>query len=275
MDSVWFIDNTPGTCATSYTPLGESPWPVTYRALGENLGIAFAQNLGMREALLEGFDHVLLLDQDSLLPAYTVNKLLAAEARLLADGTLLAAVGPVFLDAKTGLPNRVHHHKWFRLHKAAVDRSATDPIETDWLIASSSLIRRETLEEVGMMREELFIDAVDMEWGMRAKSLGLRSFIVSDAPISHDIGESSGRFLGVVVIVHSSLRNYYIVRNWTYLFRVQTMGKRWRTGTIPYVIKFVLVHLWLSPQRWVQWKYFARAMRDGITGRMGRYAGPG
>jgi GT2 family glycosyltransferase len=35
----------------------------------------------------------------------------------------------------------------------------------DWLIASGSLIRCEVLREVGLMREELFIDVVDTECG--------------------------------------------------------------------------------------------------------------
>lgn len=273
MDLVVFIDNTPGARGDAFRPNdSEAAWPVTYRPLGDNLGIAAAQNEGIRVALVQGFTHVLLLDQDSLLPAETVSKLLAGESMLLAQGASVAAVGPVFLDAKTGLPGRAHHHTWFHLHKPPMDVNAPAPIRTDWLIASCSLIRRSVLERAGLMRAELFIDAVDMEWGLRAKSLGLDSFVVPDARITHDVGDDSGRLLGVVVILHGKLRNYYIVRNWMYLLRLRSMGFRWRTGAIPHVLKFVLVHMWFSQERGAQLRYFLRALRDGITGRMGRYA---
>ena len=273
MDAVWFVDNTPGSKQTVFAPSeAEAEWPVVYRSLGENHGIAYAQNVGIHEALALGFDHVLLLDQDSLLPTTVVKNLLAAEKHLQQKGVCVAAVGPTFVDVKTGLLNRVHHHTWFRLHKPTVDVGVALPIKTDWLIASGSLIRREVLEQAGTMLNELFIDAVDMEWGLRAKSLGMHSFVVPSAQIRHDVGDSNGRLLGVTVVLHGKLRNYYIVRNWVYLLRLPSMGMRWRTGAVPHVIKFMLVHLWFSKERRTQWTYFVRALKDGIAGRMGRYA---
>ncbi len=269
VNQVWLIDNTPA--------MGEAADPewkaagVVFRALGENRGIAAAQNAGIREALAAGSTHVLLLDQDSFLPPGTVEALLAGERRLLGRGMAVAAVGPVFVDEKTGLRNKTHHHRWLRLVKPFVPAEATEPLETDWLIASGSLVRSEVLMRIGLMREELFIDGVDMEWGLRARSLGLRSFIVPTARISHSIGDAFIKLLGVSVMVHSEVRNYYMARNWMYLLRLRTMGARWRSGLPLHLAKFLLVHTWFATPRHKRATLFVRALWDGAFGRMGPY----
>lgn len=270
VDGIWLIDNTPHAASGTYTALLESRQHVTYRNLGENTGIAFAQNAGIREALAEDYSHVLLLDQDSLLSAGTVATLLSAEHSLLARGAKVAAVGPVFLDEKTQQPSRTHHHTWFWLNKPLVDIATTEPLETDWLIASGSLIQAEVFQQVGLMREELFIDAVDMEWGLRAKSLGLQSFVIPQAQIAHNVGDSFARLFGVSVILHGPLRNYYIARNWLYLLRFAKLGARWRSGAVPHVLKFILIHTWFTKQRLTQLRMFTWAVVDGLRGHMGR-----
>lgn len=275
VDAVWLIDNTPGSTGQQFPPLhsGELPWPVQYRPLGDNHGIAVAQNVGLREVLAQGYEQMLLLDQDSLLPDGTIRRLLEAQDRLLEQGRAVAAVGPVFVDRKTGLPGRTHRHRWFRLQKLRVDLASAVPVETDWLIASGSLMRRSVLEQVGPMREELFIDAVDMEWGLRARSLGLQSFVVPNAPIAHSVGDSFAKLFGSSVILHGELRNYYITRNWLYLLQVRTMGARWRSGALPHLGKFLLAHLWLASDRGRMARVFGRALLDAAQARMGRYRG--
>lgn len=272
VDLLWFIDNTPASTGERF-PIshGEPAWNVLYRGLGQNIGIAAAQNLGIREAIACRCDHVLLLDQDSFLPTDTVRKLLSAERYLLGRGVRVAAVGPVFVDQKTGLAGKSHHHRWFRLHKPSVDLCAQVPEETDWLIASGSLIHTRVLTQVGAMREELFIDAVDMEWGMRARSQGFRSFLVPSAQISHSVGDAFVRLLGVSVILHSEVRNYYICRNWLYLLRFSSMGARWRSGALLHLTKFFGLHCWLSLRRQSQVAPLGRGLRDGFRGVMGPY----
>jgi rhamnosyltransferase len=269
---IFFIDNTPGCTGERYALQSEQGvWNVVYSALGNNLGIAQAQNVGIHQAFARNCEHVLLVDQDSVLPDGTVATLLRGEQNLLRLGRRVAAVGPVFVDVKTALPGKTHFHTWLGLRKSFVDLQATEPLETDWLIASGSLIRRSVLEQVGCMRAELFIDAVDMEWGLRARSQGLCSFIVPTAQIVHSVGDSFVRFFGASVILHSEIRNYYIARNWLYLLRIPTMGARWRSGALPHISKFFMLHLFLATDRIGLFKVLVRALLDAVQGRMGRY----
>ena len=264
---VFAIDNTPGR-VTPPTPLF-SELGVTYIALTSNRGIARAQNIGIQESLAAGFTHVLLLDQDSILPAELVERLLNAEIDLLHRGVQLAAVGPLALDRKNGKRYGAVRHHWFHTEWISIDEGTDTPVPTDYLNASGSLIRSTVFERVGPMMENLFIDAVDTEWGLRALSLGYCSYVVPTAVMDHDLGNDVAHLLGRDIIVHSDLRNYYIVRNNIYLLRLASMGCKWKTFALYYVPKYVLVHSWLSNRRWTSFKLLLRAIFDGALGRVG------
>jgi len=63
-------------------------------------------------------------------------------------------------------------------------------IETDYVVSSGALIPLAVLDQVGMMDESLFIDYVDSEWGLRAKSRGHLSFGICAAQMVHCLGMS-------------------------------------------------------------------------------------
>src|SRR6185437_17012022 len=96
-----------------------------------------------------GCSHVLLLDQDSALPRDMIRELLHAEHQLADAGERVAAVGPLFVDEKTGSFSRLIRHSYLRVHKIAVDQTSERPVETDYLIASGSLIRCVVINDIG------------------------------------------------------------------------------------------------------------------------------
>ena len=67
VNTVFAIDNTPGSTPTRLAFLDAFGEPVSYVPLGENRGIAEAQNIGIELSMKGGYSHVLLLDQDSTL----------------------------------------------------------------------------------------------------------------------------------------------------------------------------------------------------------------
>ena len=104
-DRVVAIDNTPGSPATLAPFLERFQCTIAYIPVGDNKGIAEAQNIGIRESIRAGCSHVLLLDQDSVLSPGMVNKLIAAEGELLKAGIKVGAVGPRYVDGKTDIPS--------------------------------------------------------------------------------------------------------------------------------------------------------------------------
>lgn len=270
VERTFVIDNTPAPPPEFAERLRQYGGGIAYFPLGDNLGIATAQNVGIQKSVEAGCSHVLLLDQDSALPAGMVDSLLTAERELLAAGKQVAAVGPLFVDEKTGAISRTIHHRWLKIERKPVDPRAAAPVETDYLIASGSLIRTAVLRKIGGMRDELFIDWVDIEWGLRARSMGLACYLVPSTVLRHSVGDVAVQVMGRTVHLHSDVRNCYIVRNATYLLRVKTMGWEWRAVTVPRIPHYILLYFWYSDHRMKSLRLLLRAFWDGARGKLGR-----
>ena len=264
---LYVVDNTPPGPGGTVAPVEESA-RVQYLPLGHNAGLAAAQNVGLRRALADGFSHMLLLDQDSVLSPGTVAGLLEAEQELLAAGRKVAAVGAMYIDVKTNVPAPAHRYKPFGLEKVRVPVGSA-PVETDWLIASGSLVRSSVLREVGLMREDLFIDVVDTEWGLRARSQGLISFLVPRVTMQHSIGDSTAQLLGRTLMLHNDIRACYMMRNNAYLLRVPTMGWLWRSNAPLNLLSSLITSSMFAANRVQRARLLLWALGEGLRGRLG------
>ncbi len=270
VNRILVIDNTPNPDAEITRLLNSFDERVSYFPLGDNMGIATAQNIGIEKSIAASCSHVLLLDQDSALPPKMVEDLLAAEAALLREGKEVAAVGPQFIDEKSGRPSPAIRHHYFWIHKMYLDSNSADPVETDHMIASGSIMRTSVLQRVGPMRDDLFIDWVDIEWCMRARSMGYKSYYIPSAVMKHSVGDSMVKVLGRDVHLHNDLRNYYMLRNAIYLFRLKSMGWRWKINFAPRIPCYVVLYSWFSKNRLDNITMILRAIYDGLRGRLGR-----
>lgn len=195
--------------------------------LGENLGVATAQNAGITWARECGARYVVLFDQDSEPAPDMVEHLVGAAEAMAAQGYAVAAVGPRHLDVRRGNPP-----PFIRVRGLRVERcSCTDPnavIPVDYLISSGCLIPMAALDNVGSMTDELFIDYVDIEWCMRAKHRGYQSFGACAATMQHRIGEVPLTFCGRKFPLHSPLRHYYLFRNAVWMYRQKWPPLHWK-----------------------------------------------
>jgi rhamnosyltransferase len=246
---------------------------ITLIELGENRGIAAAQNVGIGRALTAGAERILLMDHDSLPDDRMVARLEAALAALRATGLKVAAVGPRYLDARQDNPPPFIRVRGGRLHRLPCP-SAETVNEVDYLIASGSLIPREALEAVGMMNEALFIDYVDIEWGLRARGRGFLSYGVCGATMSHDLGEQPIVVLGRALPSHSPMRHYYHFRNAAWLFRFGDVPREWKfVDCYRLGLRFGFYAIFAKP-RPAHVRAMITGLRDGLRGRLGPAAGP-
>lgn len=106
---------------------------------GENLGVAEAQNQGLRRVLARGLPYALLLDQDSCLSRTDIDTLLGTLRQLTQCGERVAAVGPSFVDARTSRPFPFLRSDAGRVRR--IDAAANDELlDCDVLISSGSLL---------------------------------------------------------------------------------------------------------------------------------------
>lgn len=243
---------------------------VSLLVLGQNFGIAAAQNAGVRAAIKAGAEFILLLDQDSVPQPLMVAQLLAAHDLLSEQGHRMAAVGP--RAPSRGSPGAFVRFDWFRYCETS-PHDSDSWVFCDLLIASGLLIPVPVLNEVGPMDESLFIDKVDTEWCLRVAARGYRLAGVPAATLAHSLGEhtlSVGWGLGRKhIAAHKPFRYYYIIRNGILVSRRSYPTWRWRSADMKQSVKIVLLFGLVYPARWQNLRMMLRGAADALLGRSG------
>jgi len=266
---VYVIDNTPDASPADYGQLLESQ-NIVYLSLEGNRGIATAHNRGIALAKTDGLTHVLLMDQDSELEPRTVERLLASESRLLASGIKVAAVGPVFVDEKTGDAAPAIERTAFGSKKHKIDLAGNEPVKSTYIIASGSLIRIDVLDEIGGMRDDLFIDWVDIEWGERASQADFYCYLIPHVKMKHSIGDEFVSILGRRITLHSDFRNYFIVRNAAFLALWSDLSLVTRFQMLRKLPYYITCYSWYSSRRAYAFRLLLSAVKDGVVKNMGK-----
>lgn len=242
---------------------------IIYLDLHKNHGIAYAQNKGIEVAKASGAKFALLLDQDSALPDNMVSDLMTVYNSLITVGHKVATVGPAFLDEKTNELAKVIRHRKLRVHKSIPNQSNNFEV-ADYVISSGSLIPIEVLDEVGDMDEQLFIDWVDIEWGMRAKRYGYVSYIAPRVIMRHSIGDEYVKFGHKNINLHTDFRNYFIVRNSIYLSLYSKLPLNFKIIQLGKVPLYILFYSYHSKKRLYSFGLLTKAVIDGILKNMGK-----
>ena len=238
-------------------------------AIPQNIGIAAAQNWGVERARELGATHVLLSDDDSLPPQDMVARLLAPFER----DEPIAAVGPLPSEDKPGGDQLVYQDRGWSPKRATAAELDTDLLDVPFLIASGCLISLAALDVVGGMDESLFIDHVDLEWGVRARRAGYSLYCAPRVGLRHSLGDETVKLPGrdQPVHVHSPVRNYYILRNTLLLIRRDVMPWRWRVRYTYWAAKYLFFNSLYIDRLPERREMLARALRDGLRGRRGRF----
>ncbi|MGV1867592.1 MULTISPECIES: glycosyltransferase family 2 protein [unclassified Rhizobium] len=237
--------------------------------LGDNYGIARAQNIGIDKARTGGADFVLLLDQDSIPEKDMVANLLAAILAKQQEGFRVACAGPRYHDDRHNNSTPFVRLEGYRITRLACSTSA-GIIDVDFVIASGCLIPMTTIDAVGSMKEEMFIDYVDIEWGLRAQKKGYSSYGVCAAGMKHALGDNSVAFGKHQIPTHSPLRHYYHIRNAVWLCRQPWLKSNWKVALLWRVARQLVFFSVMTPPRFQHaWMMVGGAVH-GIVNRMGR-----
>ena len=240
---------------------------ITYLNLGKNYGIAYAQNRGIEIAKKSDAKFVLLLDQDSALPDNMVSDLVRVYEDLVNSGFKVATVGPSFLDEKTNEIAKIIHYKGLGVQKVIPDQSK-DFEPAHHIISSGSLIPIVVLDGVGGMKEPLFIDMVDIEWGIRAKKQGYDSYVAPKVIMRHSIGDEYVSFGKRKINLHTDFRNYFIVRNSVYVSLYEDISLNYRFAQLIRVPLYILFYSYHSKRRLYSFGLLSKAVTDGIFKNM-------
>jgi rhamnosyltransferase len=234
-----------------------------------NRGLAAGFNAGLRAIGLAGFTHGLLMDQDSLPQEGMVRRLVDTFVAENPTGNV-AAVGPRFFDRRGVVP-APFARVGFPSNRAVSAREPGGSVhDTDYLISSGCLLSLDALDRVGLLREDLFIDNIDMEWCFRARARGLRLLGDSAALLEHELGDRRVPLpLGRIAIVHGPSRLYYIMRNRVLLYWMPHVPWRWKAQDLLRLpAKFLIFSLLVGP-RLDNARHMLRGLWHGLIRRAG------
>lgn len=165
----------------------------------ENQGIAKALNQLTSVAQKEGFDWILTLDQDSVVPSNIVG-----EFEKYINNSSVGILCPIICDRNKDEEIKINE----------------DCTEIDECITSGSLLNIKAWSEIGGFDERMFIDGVDFDICYRLRQRCYKIYCIHSVVLLHELGHIEyHRFLFWKVLVknHSVFRKYYIARNIIYV----------------------------------------------------------
>lgn len=229
----------------------------------DNLGIAEAQNVGMKWAFENGGNFVLQMDQDSVLEEKTVERLLESYEKLKKEGYNIGVIGPKHYDKDTKEVDEARIIKGKDIEGGYSIIKAT--------ISSCSLIPKKAYEMVGGVESGLFIDAVDFEYCWRLRKNGFLTFRDNNVLLGHKVGNGKKKILGKVdARIPSPIRHYYHIRNLFLLFWRAYVPVYWKISNLVKLVLKLVIYPFIFEDGIVRVKYMLKGMRDGLLGRYGR-----
>lgn len=233
-------------------------------SLSENLGIAHAQNIGIKKSISDGAKYIIFFDQDSLIEEKFIISLFDDLKSVSNSGDKIAAIGPRFIDENKGFYfPALRFNKHGLIDKISVE-NISSPVEVSFLISSGTLMSVAALNDIGLMKEEFFIDFVDTEWCFRAISLGYKIYMSEQAVMKHSIGDDTLKIYNFNIPVHSGFRRYYRIRNLFFMWRMPyipkiLVAKLMVTNFLIQVLLFLL-----KDKKWDYIKFYVKAVKDGL-----------
>ncbi len=201
IDRLYVIDNSELNFDNHASELSIFP-KIVFIANKSNLGMARALNIAADQAIKDGYDFLLTMDQDSdVTPGMIKSMLDCLESR---DPSRIGILSPVQV--------------YTTYKKTLTDNPCEEVLTT---MTSGNLLNLKAYRATGPFLDKLFIDYVDHEYCMRLKTNGFKIVQANKAVLKHPLGSiTEYRLLWKRFALgnHPPLRRYYITRNKFYLY---------------------------------------------------------
>lgn len=153
---------------------------------GVNLGFGQANNIGLKKALREKADYVLLLNQDAWIKEDTIKKLVETAENNPAYGI----ISPFHLDATERKFESLFSELFYRYNNAIIEDMYFNRLqrlyETSYIHAACWLLSRQCVETTGGFDPLYFHYGEDDDYLQRAKHFNFKIGLVPAASIVHD-----------------------------------------------------------------------------------------
>jgi hypothetical protein len=183
---------------------------------GANLGYAGGNNLGIRAALGDGAEWVMLVNNDATVAPDVIDGFARAAANDPGAGILAGKV--YFADRPSTI--------WFAGQRVSEllgysgrprgygrpDGERYARIEpTGRAVGALMAVSRAAIDAVGLLDEELFAYVEDVDWALRVRAAGMRVLFAPGARAWHRVSASTGGEAGSTHTLYYGVRNTIVV----------------------------------------------------------------
>jgi GT2 family glycosyltransferase len=237
---------------------------------GENLGFAAGNNVGLRYALEQGADYVLLLNNDTIVDPGCVRQLVAVTEEDDHVGVVGPTVyyhsQPTVIWSAGGAIDRRRGRTWMvGLGEEDIGQFDTAPRPVDFVTGCALLVSRRALESVGLLDERFFMYYEETEWCVRIAKAGFGVRHVPTARIWHKIAPQAQ--------AASPFVHYYMTRNRLLFLKITGGGLGAWMHTLVFEYLRTLIS-WSVRPKWrnkrAQRRAMLQALGDTWRGRWGK-----
>lgn len=181
----------------------------SFMVAGRNLGYAGGNNVAMQKVLDEGYDQILVLNNDTVLaPDCLLHLCRAARAEpnvgaVAPKSYYLSRRDIIYFAGGRISPEGYTEHVGVGLPDGPQYDQAAD---CDWLTGCAILFRAEALRRVGLFEPRYFLCYEDSDWCLRARRAGYRLRYAPEARLWHKVSPNFGQ-------TWSPSYTYYFTRN--------------------------------------------------------------
>jgi len=194
----------------------------------ENLGFTGGNNIGIKYAMNNGADFIMLLNNDVVVDKRFLEPLI----EIAENNFKVGIVGPTIYFYKypyiinwvggtisfwKGLPIRFRGNDRFEEFETL--------IETDYQDGCAMLVKKEVIEKVGILDEEYYLYYEDVDFCWRVRIAGYRILVARASKVWHKIASSTGGYESLACIYYSTrnrilfMKKHAKIYHWpTFLF---------------------------------------------------------
>ncbi len=181
--------------------------------LDSNLGFSGGNNVGIKYALKNGADYILLLNNDTLVEPDFLSELV----KIGESDKKIGLIGPKIYFYLSDKPPRVWFAggkiNWLKTRGSHLNYNQIDEEykilgsrshqKTDYLTGCCLLIKREVIEKIGVLSEDYFLYYEDTDYCLRAQESGWQCAYAPGARIWHKISQSSKELSPAYIYYHT------------------------------------------------------------------------
>ncbi len=239
---------------------------------GANLGFSGGNNVGMDRALAEGFDYILLLNNDTTVEPDFLDELIKVAESDEKIGAVGCKIYFYFEPDKGKIWYGGGKFSWLGggehmqyEHVDADHPNDTKPREVGYITGCVFLIKSSLVKKIGKLYEGFFMYYEDVDWSMSVQKAGYKTMYSPDAKVYHKVTRSIKK-------IGSPKIHYYHMRN------ILLLSKRQAPKFVYYCILLWAWYKYLKqnikiiilPSKREESKMIQKGVKDFYAGKFGK-----